>query len=131
MILNEDFYLQPSIICLLDEENKVQFYQLAHPSSMKHVTATERKDIARVTFQLECLSTPQNGSWFSMWHVYAISSVLNRPIISVYPDSNKRTRPAFHKNVFPRLGVQSQTRDVVPVIVMWTHTRNRVCSRTW
>ena len=80
----------------------------------KHITATEHKDIAGVTLQLECLSTPQNGSWSSMWHVYAISSVLKRPIISVYPDSNERTRPAFHRNVFPRLGVQSQARDVVP-----------------
>ena len=115
-----DFYLQPSIICLLDVPLRGKQSPVLPACSSKfdeactHITATEHKDIARVTFQLECLSTPQNGSWSSMWHVYAISSVLKRPIISVYPDSNERTRPAFHRNVFPRLGVQSQARDVVP-----------------
>ena len=29
-----------------------------------HITATERKNIARITLQLECESTPKNGSWF-------------------------------------------------------------------
>jgi len=97
----------------------------------KHITATERKDIARIVLQLECLSTPRNGSWSSMWHVYAIASVLKKPIFSVYPKTNERTRPAFHKNVSPRLEALSQRSDVVPVVIMWTHTHNKVCSTTW
>ena len=137
LILNEDFYLQPSIICLLDvslggkQTPVLPACSSKFDEACKHITATERKDIARIVLQLECLSTPQNGSWSSMWHVYAIASVLEKPIFSVYPKTNERTRPAFHKNVSPRLEALSQRSDVVPVVIMWTHTHNKVCSTTW
>ena len=119
MALNADFYLQPSIICLLDVPEGGKQTPVLPASSSKfdeacrHITATERKNIARITLQLECESTPKNGSWSSMWHVHAISSVLKRPVFSVYPKMNERTRSVFHRNVFPRLEVLSQKSDVM------------------
>ena len=63
----QTFYLQPSIICLLDVPEGGKQTPVLPASSSKfdeacrHITATERKNIARITLQLECESTPKNG----------------------------------------------------------------------
>lgn len=42
------------------------------------------------------------GSYANMWHVYALSSVLQLNIYSIYPMFNPKIRPYFHRVIRPR-----------------------------
>ena len=113
MTLNYDFYVQPSTICLLDVSWREKQSPVLPATSSKFVEAcnkysndNEHKVIARIVFQLECLSTPLNSEWSSVWHLDVLAFVLKKPILSVYPNKNQRTRPVFHKKVIPRVEVQ-------------------------
>lgn len=98
MTLNEEFYLQPSITCLLEVPLSGKQSPVLPATSSKYneasnscINPAECRDLARTVFQLECLSTPRNCEWSSMWHVHAVASVLKRSIFSVYPNTNVRT----------------------------------------
>ncbi|KAF7648994.1 hypothetical protein LDENG_00149100 [Lucifuga dentata] len=58
------------------------------------------------------------GSYANMWHVYALSSVLQFNIYSVYPMFNLKIRPYFNRIIRPR----TWPKDSDPVIlhIMWS-----------
>nr|XP_020459489.1 vertnin [Monopterus albus] len=58
------------------------------------------------------------GSYTNMWHVYALSSVLQFNIYSIYPMFNLKIRPYFNRVVRPR----TWPKDSVPVTlyIMWS-----------
>ena len=70
-------------------------------------------------FQLDCIETTKKETFCNMWHIYALSSVLQCPIRSIYPDCNRYIRPLLNRVVSPRIQPTS-TKAVLHV--MWTRT---------
>ncbi|XP_034018406.1 vertnin [Thalassophryne amazonica] len=58
------------------------------------------------------------GSYANMWHVYALSSVLQFNIYSIYPMFNLKIRPYFNRVVRPRSCPKDL--DLVTLHIMWS-----------
>ncbi|XP_020789339.2 vertnin [Boleophthalmus pectinirostris] len=58
------------------------------------------------------------GSYANMWHVYALASVLQYNIFSIYPMFNLKIRPYFHRMIRPRTWPQDS--EIQTLHVMWS-----------
>uniref|UniRef100_A0A3B3Z6B7 Vertnin n=1 Tax=Periophthalmus magnuspinnatus TaxID=409849 RepID=A0A3B3Z6B7_9GOBI len=58
------------------------------------------------------------GSYANMWHVYALASVLQYNIFSIYPMFNHKIRPYFHRIIRPR--TWPQDHKIQTLHVMWS-----------
>ncbi|TMS12237.1 Vertnin [Larimichthys crocea] len=58
------------------------------------------------------------GSYANMWHVYALSSVLQFNIYSIYPMFNLKIRPYFNRVICPRVWSNVSNRQTLHV--MWS-----------
>lgn len=105
LALNEDFYISSST-----EE------------SMKKLPEIEIRDI----FRQDACSAPKAGKYMGLWALHALSTVLGKPLQSVYPQlENSVLRPDYHRQLKPRQPRQpDETHSVgdsafIPA-VMWT-----------
>ena len=57
-----------------------------------------------------------------MWDVHGLSSVLKRPIHSIYPKANLSYRPFYNKLIHPRAQVCQRLRQHVPLLFICTRT---------
>ncbi|XP_010881425.2 vertnin [Esox lucius] len=58
------------------------------------------------------------GSYANMWHLYALSSVLQCNIYSVYPMYNLKIRPYFNRLIRPRS--YPKDRELITTHIMWS-----------
>ncbi|XP_061563214.1 vertnin [Cololabis saira] len=58
------------------------------------------------------------GSYANMWHVYALSSVFQFNIYSIYPMFNLKIRPYFHRLIRPRSGLEESEPQTIHI--MWS-----------
>nr|XP_040017188.1 vertnin [Gasterosteus aculeatus aculeatus]XP_040017189.1 vertnin [Gasterosteus aculeatus aculeatus]XP_040017190.1 vertnin [Gasterosteus aculeatus aculeatus] len=58
------------------------------------------------------------GSYANMWHLYALSSVLQFNIYSIYPMFNLKIRPYFNRLITPRTWPQG--RETPTLHIMWS-----------
>lgn len=58
------------------------------------------------------------GSYANMWHMYAVASVLEFKICSVYPMFNDKIRPYFNRVIHPR--AWPITADLPTLHIMWS-----------
>ncbi|XP_023997202.1 vertnin-like [Salvelinus sp. IW2-2015] len=58
------------------------------------------------------------GSYANMWHLYALSSVLQYNIYSVYPMYNLKIRPYFNRLIRPRY--YPKDMDPITIHIMWS-----------
>ena len=99
LVINENYYLQPSITSLLDSDGIGQNALVATSGSYDKASCSNvNHDLARIVLRLDCLATSKNGEWSNMFHVYGLASVLK----SLYTLPNKRIRPLFHRK-FPHV----------------------------
>ena len=61
-------------------------------------------------------------SWSSMIHMFALSSVLDRVIWSVYPETNKAIRPLYHGEIKPL--EHQDNASISPIYLMWSRDGN-------
>ena len=78
-----------------------------------------------------------------IWQIFALASVLKRPVFSAYPClGNPTVRADLHRLVLPRLDPNISTtlaldahddKEVhqTPLVVMWTSTRNDMTNQNW
>ena len=107
--INEEYYLQSDIV--------------SHLSGLVGQSVacigSEECTILRQMYMLECIDATKLDTYCSMWHIYALSSVLKCPIFSVYPEKNPYVRQFNHKVVQPRVAASSSKQ---PLHIMWTRT---------
>lgn len=58
------------------------------------------------------------GSYANMWHVYALASVLQFNIYSIYPLFNLKIRPYFNRLIRPRTGPEESEPPTIHI--MWS-----------
>ena len=137
LVLNKDFYLQPSVVSLLDPYGHVISKNAMIGTSANYDIALNKvhvhvdKDAARIILDLDCLETSKSCSYSNMWHVHAIASILERPLTSIYPDKNLRIRPMFHKVITPRIHTHHLQEVSIPILIMWTTTNTFMHSTQW
>ena len=125
MALYPDHYCQPEVTSFLggytsSEDVSRKSAPRLHATSPNFVRAGECPIVGNIvmdTFIYDVISATREGCWATMWHVYALASVLGTPIRSVYPERNTYVRPLYHKVVHPRQASVAQ-----PLIIMWTQT---------
>ena len=124
IVLNEQFYLQPSMISILDPDETV-LSRNALPATAgsydnaRAILASDpciNMDLATLILHEECLQTTKDGVYSCMWHVHGLASVLKRPIISIYPDFNRRYRALFNRECNPRILERSRTEAQVMIM---------------
>ena len=105
LVINENYYLQPHIVSVLDSFGAV-ISKNALPATVSarvcHVPTVDI-DFATSMLHSECIQTTKNGHYSCMWHVHALASVLRRPIVSIYPECNLRIRAMFDRECPPRI----------------------------
>lgn len=74
------------------------------------------KEGADAALRSEISATAKVGTYCSLLHIFALSSVLGRPIRSVYPDASYKFYEAYNCTIQPRILKESE------VVIMWTHT---------
>ena len=134
MVLNEQYYLKEEIVSLelLDVEGAKNVLPVTSENYPRAVELSKNVDTttAKLVFRLDCIESTQLGTYANMWHIYALSSVLKQPIRSVYPQTNQRMRPAFHRVVKPRDGDLQHTPNR-PITIMWTRTCPMTKDSSW
>ncbi|CAM4688883.1 vertnin [Lepidochelys kempii] len=70
--------------------------------------------ILEAIFDADIKATCFPGTFANMWHVYALASVLQCNIYSIYPMSNLKIRPYFNRLIRPRkCGPQTSTLHIM------------------
>ena len=124
LVLNEEFYLQPSIVSILDPHGKEVSKRALIATSAQYDQALAStcgvdRELSRTILRLDCIETSKDGEYSNMWHVYGLASVFNRTITSIYPERNVRIR-SLKKTIHPRAHRSDQSG--VPLIILWTRT---------
>ena len=88
-------------------------------SNFERGVAGQRPDpsIVSAVFELDCQDTPRLSTWYGMWHVHALASVIGQQMY-VHSNYNQYLRPAFHKLIFPR--EYSHNRCRRPFTIVWS-----------
>lgn len=130
LVCYRDHYLQPDVVSPTQPDADLQRptnaalhvfsanYQKAYVSSVG--SGSDYIVHMQETFNLDCLETAIEGTYCNMWHIHALSSVLNCPIRAIYPDVNHKIRHFLNRIVIPRQGCNDIERKLI--YVMWTHT---------
>ncbi|XP_029511187.2 vertnin-like [Oncorhynchus nerka] len=74
--------------------------------------------VLEAIFDADVKASCFSGSYANMWHLYALSSVLQCNMYSVYPMYNLKIRPYFNRLIRPR----SYPKDMDPITlhIMWS-----------
>ena len=121
-MLNETFYLQPSITSLFTAEAAGKNALVATSANFEKACASKESiDIAKTVLRLDCIASTKVDEWSNMWHVHGLASVLRTAITSLYPNVNNRIRQLFHRRVQPRI-CDVALQNSIPLVILWTHT---------
>ncbi|XP_070209732.1 uncharacterized protein [Littorina saxatilis] len=84
-------------------------------------------------FETEVRDVLRPSTYMGMWQILALSSVLRRPIYSIYPEhGGYNVRQQLHQVCTPRLPPEDHTRPPYLPGIMWTHTQGKNCpALTW
>lgn len=127
LILHKECYLDSEYLSRgLSGGQKMTPEQIAHVSESylgQHLTPS----VVAQIFSKEINQTLKQGEYMGIWQLFALSSVLGKPIFSVYPHrGNINQRQEMHRLILPREGT---VRD--PVFVMWSSCREEMPMEYW
>lgn len=74
----------------------------------------------------EALVACTRYEWSSFVHFLGLTSVVSKPVHSVYPDVNFRYRMLIHRSLYPRTSPTSSQLlvDAVPMYILWSRDGN-------
>ena len=78
-------------------------------------------------FEQEIMQVRKPKTFMGIWQMFALSSVMRRPIFSVYPKrGNPVVRKDLHRRIEPREKISNN-----PLYIMWTTTRYDMTNTYW
>lgn len=122
LFLNAEFYANHEKLSEANAEcsysEKTLFILMVTSAGEKEWQSTRR---AVEAVKAEAMSASKDKVCSSLVHLMALSTVLKRPIFSVYPNTNPALRPLIHGLVHPRV---SSAADVLPIYMLWSRDGN-------
>lgn len=80
-----------------------------------------------ILFQNEVVNVSRDKCYMGIWQLFALSSILKRPIVSVYPQlGNPSVRMDLNRTIFPREEQRSNK-----AFIMWISTRTDMVHVHW
>lgn len=127
-VLYIDLYLSQVYLRMgIETANKDLAKIYAFYSDEYEANITRTQDQITEIYKKEVLKITKDKSSMGIWQIFALSSVLKRPIFSVYPNlGNPSVRKDLHRVILPR-----QTRSPSMTYVMWTTTRTDMVENHW
>lgn len=84
-------------------------------------------EIIEMIFKNEIMKISQPKSFMGIWQIFGLATVLQMPILSVYPALvHDKIRRHFHRIINPRVTATEYT-----AVIMWTSTRDDVSKSHW
>ena len=68
----------------------------------------------------EAIGGCQIGEWSSLMHILALSSVIGRPIFTIYPSCSKAIRPLLQGLIKPRIQTSNKISDNNCFYILWS-----------
>ena len=122
LFLNAEFYANHEKLSEANAEcsysEKTLFILMLTSAGEKEWQSTRR---AVEAVKAEAMSASKDKVWSSLVHLMALSTVIKRPIFSVYPNTNPALRPLIRGLVHPRV---SSAADVLPIYILWSRDGN-------
>lgn len=110
MILHKQYYLHG----MIDSKVMLQAARYALCTEESPAMTSLPLAILEAIFDADIKATCFPGTYANMWHLYALASVLQCNIYSIYPMSNLKIRPYFNRLIRPRkCGLQVSTLHIM------------------
>lgn len=130
LVLNSSFYLVEDKCSILSIEGATPIKNVLAATSRSFTQfSSNERSISQLCFQEDCIHSCTPDTYANMWEVHGVSSVTGIPVQSVYPEYNKRHRPAFNILIQPRT-YRSKPFDETMLTIMWTRCRAPDAPRT-
>ena len=131
LVLHKSLYLNPSHLrkgtsCNDKQSSKLPF-SYAMYSDLYTPGTKLTLEIIETIYQQEVMNVTKPKVYLGIWQIFALSSVLGRPLLSVYPErGNPNVRSDLNRTIIPREEKYSE-----PAAIMWTSTRDDMVERNW
>jgi hypothetical protein len=90
------------------------------------------KETIRNVYETEVLKLSKIKSFMGIWEICALSTVLQRPVFSVYPQLGYPcVRVDLHRLVLPRPLSSTCGPSKEPLMIMWTSNRHDMTKSNW
>lgn len=110
MMLHKQYYLHG----MIDSKVMLQAARYALCTEESPEMTSLPLAILEAIFDADIKATCFPGTYANMWHLYALASVLQCNIYSIYPMSNLKIRPYFNRLIRPRkCGLQVSTLHIM------------------
>ncbi|XP_069137185.1 uncharacterized protein [Argopecten irradians] len=87
--------------------------------------------VARRIFELEAMNVRAGGSYMGIWQIFALSSVLNCNILSLYPKCGAALpRCVLNRTIIPRK-IVNRENGTKTALFLWTSTRSDMVMENW
>ena len=80
----------------------------------------ERSNNRVSAIQREAIGGCQIGEWSSLIHIMALSTVIGRPIFTIYPSCSKAIRPLLQGLIKPRIQTSNKISDNNCFYILWS-----------
>ena len=131
-VMHEDVYLDDEYLGLGIKDKSLQeglSKRFSQYSEFYVPGVCLTNDIIKDIYRREVLSITEDRSFMGIWQMFALASVLELPLYSVYPmKGNLNVRKDMNRLIIPR---QTQNSDGNPVYILWTNTRGDITLEHW
>lgn len=125
MYLNQDYLVRG----IVENKNKciAKSFAMYSDEYVPGIFRTLNNEEVDTIYQKEIVKISKNKTYMGIWQICSLSSVLGRPIFSVYPElGNVNVRRDLHRLVEPREKKQNSI-----AYIMWTTTRTDMRIQHW
>ncbi|CAH2328921.1 vertnin [Pelobates cultripes] len=112
MLLQKSFYLREMADCEVMLQAARYALSTDDCADLKHLPVHVLCAMYDADIRASCFP----GTFSNMWHLYALASVLQVNICSIYPLRNQSIRPYFNRSIRPRCGAP----DPPTLHIMWS-----------
>lgn len=114
MLLWKRYYLSG----MMDSEMMLHAVRFSLCADKSEEMLSLSSSIMEAIFDADVKASCFPGSYANMWHMYAVASILEFKICSVYPMFNHKIRPYFNRVIHPR--AWPITADLPTLNIMWS-----------
>ena len=131
LALNKCTYIDPEFLIRGSDVSSTEAHKLLNAYTMysdSYIPCTKlNKNKIEEIYETEVMSIVPRASYMGIWQIFALATVLNKQIMSVYPQKGSpAVRHDLHRLVMPR-----GSDSIGKLHIMWTSTRCDISEKYW